>query len=294
MLDTDIRGFYDAISHEWLMKFIEHRIADKRVVRHVRKWLKAGVLEDGERKVVDKGSPQGGSASPLLANLYLHYTLDLWARQWRRRHATGQMIIVRYVDDFIVGFERRGDAERFGRELAERLRRFDLELHPEKTRLIEFGRFAAVRRDSRGAGRPKTFDFLGFTHYCGKTRKGRFKVKRLSSGERMRRKLKGISRELFRHMHASISQQGGWLKRVVSGWYQYHAVPFNFRALSRFYYEVFRRWFKVLRRRSQRGRRLSWDRMARIARRWLPRPRILHPHPTDRLRVITRGRSPVR
>lgn len=294
VLDADIRGFFDAISHEWLVKFVEHRIGDKRVIRHVKKWLKAGVMEDGTWRESEQGSPQGGSISPLLANVYLHYVLDLWVAQWRRRHAKGDMIIVRYADDFIVGFQHRADAERFQRELAERLRHFELELHPEKTRLIEFGRFAEKNQDRRGGPRPPTFEFLGFAHYCGKNRKGGFTVKRRSSSKRMQRTLVKISKELRRRWCMAVSEQGAWLRRVVQGWLQYHAVPHNYAALSRFHHEVGQRWFKALRRRSQRGSRLKWQRMARLIARWLPRPRILHPYPYERLRVRTRGRSPVR
>ncbi len=293
VLDADIRGFFDSMSHEWLEKFVEHRISDKRVVRHLKKWLKAGVLEDGRLTHAEKGSPQGGSISPLLANIYLHYVLDLWVQQWRRRHSGGDMVIVRYADDFIVGFEHRTDAERFLEELTERFRQFCLELNPDKTRLIEFGRFAAERRNKRGGGKPDTFDFLGFTHYVGKTRQGHFRVKRRTAGKRMREKLKDISRELRRRMHLPIPEQGRWLRSVVNGWFRYYAVPFNFDALNRFRHQVARRWNKALRRRSQRGQ-MPWTRFERLRAKWLPRPRILHPYPSERLVVITRGRSPVR
>jgi len=295
VLDADIRGFFDAISHEWLLKFVEHRIADQRVIRHIKKWLKAGVLEDGSWSQAEKGSPQGGSASPLLANIYMHYVLDLWVGQWRRRHARGDVRIVRFADDFIVGFQHRGEAKRFRRELEERLRQFGLELHPEKTRLIRFGRFARDGQDRRsGGGKPPTFEFLGFTHICGRNEKGGFTIKRRSSSQRMRRMLVAISKGLRRRWSRPVPAQGAWLRRVVQGWFQYHAVPHNYTALSRFHWEVGQRWFRALRRRSQRGYRLKWSRMERLIVRWLPRPRILHPYPYERMRVKTQGRSPVR
>ncbi len=293
VLDADIRGFFDSMTHEWLEKFVGHRIADKRVVRHLKKWLNAGVLEDGHLKHSKSGSPQGGSISPLLGNIYLHYVLDLWAQQWRRRQSGGDMIIVRYADDFLVGFEHRQDAERFLAELAERFRHFGLELHPDKTRLIEFGRFAAERRDKRGAGKPETFDFLGFTHYVGKTKDGHFRVKRRTAGRRLRAKLKDIGRELRRRSHLPIPEQGRWLRSVLLGWYRYFAVPLNSDALSRFRHHVCGRWIRALRRRSQRHR-MTWSRFERACTKWLPRPRIMHPYPSERLAVITRGRSPVR
>lgn len=294
VLDVDVRAFFDSISHEWLEKFISHRITDKRVLRHVKKWLKAGVLEEGEWKETTKGSPQGGSVSPLLANVYLHYVFDLWADLWRSQRAKGDVIIVRFADDVIVGFEHREDAERFQEELAERLRKFDLELHPDKTRLIRFGRSAHRDHRDGGGGKPGTFEFLGFVHICGTTRKGGFTVKRRSSAKRMRRTLLRIKEELLRRWHLPIRDQGLWLKKVVRGWFGYHGVPFNIDALSRFRHEVVRRWFWALRRRSQRGKRLTWSRFYRYVEWWLPRPKIVHPFPIQRLRVTTRGRSPVR
>jgi len=294
VLDCDIRAFFDSISHEWLEKFISHRIADKRVLRHVKKWLKAGVLEEGEWKETTKGSPQGGSVSPLLANVYLHYVFDLWADLWRSQRAKGDVIIVRFADDVIVGFEHREDAERFRDELAQRLRKFDLELHPEKTRLIRFGRTAARDHDGSGGSKPGTFEFLGFTHISGKTRKGCFTVKRRSSSKRMQRTLTRIMEKILRRWQLPIREQGEWLGKVVNGWFQYHAVPFNYEALSRFRHEVVQRWLRALRRRSQRGHRLTWQRFLRYVEWWIPRPRILHPFPKQRLRVTTQGRSPVR
>lgn len=286
VLDADIRGFFDAMDHEWLLRFVEHRIGDKRLLRLIRKWLKAGVMEDGKWTASREGVPQGATISPLLANLYLHYVVDLWAHQWRSRHARGDIIIVRYADDFVVGFQYRGDAERFQRELTQRLARFSLELHPEKTRLLEFGRFAARDRDRRGCGKPETFDFLGFTHMCSTTRGGRFIVKRKTSRKRLRAKLKQVKQALMRHRHRSIPAQGRWLRAVVQGYFNYHAVPLNMATLVRFRWEICRHWRRALRRRSQKHR-MTWRRFTKIAARWLPTPRIIHPWPMQRLRVIT-------
>lgn len=286
VLDADISGFFDAIDHECLIKFIEHRIADKRVVRHIKKWLNAGVLEDGDLKHVDEGTPQGGSISPLLANVYLHYVLDLWADQWRRKQGRGDVIIVRYADDFVVGFQNRADAEDFVAELQERMSSFNLTLHPGKTRLLEFGRFAASNRKGRGDGKPETFDFLGFTHICGKTRNGRFTVRRQTMRKRMQRKLRELKGELQRRMHLPVREVGKWLRSVLLGYYRYYSVPYNMSSLSAFRYHVIRLWLRTLRRRSQRDR-TAWSRMHRLADQWLPRPRILHPFPGQRLRVTT-------
>jgi len=293
VLDADIRGFFDAIDHEWLVKFIAHRIADRRVIRHIVKWLKAGVMEEGKRLATTEGTPQGGSVSPLLANIYLHYALDLWMGQWRRRRARGDVIFVRYADDFVLGFQYRSDAEKFAGELRERLRRFNLELHDDKTRLIEFGRFAAQDRKRRGLGKPAIFNFLGFTHICGKTQKGKFVVWRLTMRKRLHAKLKQIKAELRRRMHLSIPVVGQWLRRILQGHYNYYGVPRNYRAMSTFRHEVSRLWFKTLRRRSQKTR-LNWNRMRRLEKRWLPVPKIRHPYPEQRLHVFTQGRSPVR
>jgi group II intron reverse transcriptase/maturase len=284
VLDADVRGFFDAIVHEWLVKFVEHRIADKRVVRHIKKWLNAGVLEDGEVHRAKEGTPQGGCISPLLANIYLHYALDLWVRSWRRRHASGDVIFVRYADDFVVGFERREEAERFLAELCERLRRFGLELHPTKTRLIEFGRYAVERRQRRGKGKPETFTFLGFTHICGRTRRGRFKVLRQTKGKKLRAKLAELKSEIRRRMHWPISKVGEWLKAVLTGHYRYFGVPGNLPALSKFRYEVARLWYRTLRRRSQKTT-ITWAVMGRLERQWLPLPRVMHAYPNQRLRV---------
>ena len=288
VLDADIRGYFDAIDHDWMLRFLEHRIADRRILRLIRKWLKAGVLEDGQWSATSAGTPQGAVISPLLANVYLHYVLDLWVKWWRSRRARGDLIIVRYADDFVIGFQHRSDAERFRGELQDRLQKFGLELHPEKTRLIEFGRYAESNRQQRGAGKPETLDFLGLTHYCSRTRHGRFVIKRRSSKKRMRAKLAQIKGELRHRMHASRDELGCWLRSVVRGWFQYHAVPFNRASLDQFRTQVIRLWHFTLRRRSQKGRRAwTWDRMQRLARHWLPPPRILHPHPSERLLVPT-------
>ena len=293
VLDADIRGFFDAISHEWLVKFMGHRIGDRRVIRHIRKWLKAGVMEEGKLKPIEEGTPQGGSVSPLLANIYLHYTLDLWADQWRHRHAKGEVIIVRYADDVVFGFQYRSEAEKFLEALRSRLGRFNLQLHDDKTRLIEFGRFAEKSRRRKGKGKPDTFDFLGFTHICGLNRNGKFIVLRHSIRKRVRAKLKEIKRELRRRMHASIPNLGKWLRAILRGHYNYYGVPRNGRAMNAFRYFLGRLWFRTLRRRSQKTR-INWERMQRIIKRWLPYPTIRHPYPEQRLRVFTQGRSPVR
>jgi RNA-directed DNA polymerase len=284
VLDADIRSFFDTLDHECLIKFIEHRIADPRVIRHVRKWLNAGVLEQGGWREQEEGVPQGGSVSPLLANIYLHYVLDLWAEQWRRRQAHGDMVIVRYADDFVIGFQNLAEATRFLEELKERFRKFGLELHPDKTRILEFGRYASERRAKRGERRPETFDFLGFTHCCGKTRQGAFRVLRLTMGKRLRAKLNQVKAELRRRMHQSTAEVGSWLASVVSGHHHYYGVPGNDRRLRAFNYRVFGHWWSAINRRSQKGR-ISLERMTRIATRWLPPPRTHHPYPTERLIV---------
>ena len=284
ILDADIRSFFDEISQEWLIRFLEHRIGDRRIIRLVLKWLKAGVLEDGVVSVNARGTGQGSVISPLLANIYLHYVFDLWAVRWRRREATGDMIIVRYADDFIVGFQHESDARRFLDEMRERLQEFALSLHPEKTRLIEFGRFAAERCKRRGLGKPETFNFLGFTFICGKTRAGKFQVKRKTRRDRMRAKLRMIKEEMWRRMHQPIPAQGEWLWHVVRGYFNYHAVPTNFRALVEFRTEIAKRWHRVLTRRSE-WTKLNWARMKRLIDEWLPKPRILHPWPDKRFAV---------
>lgn len=279
VLDLDVRGFFDNVSHEWLEKFVEHRIADRRIIRLIQKWLKAGVSEEGEWAETKVGTPQGAVVSPLLANVYLHYVFDLWVNQWRRKWAQGDMIVVRYADDAVLGFEHRKDAEAFLEQLRERMRKFGLELHSEKTRLIEFGRFAEDNRKRRGEGKPETFDFLGFTHICGKTRKGGwFTIKRQTIKKRLRSKLQAVRQELRKRWHERIAETGDWLRSVVQGYFNYHAVPGNFVALQTFRREVARAWLAALRRRSQRHR-LPWERFRSIIDRYLPLPRILHPEP---------------
>jgi group II intron reverse transcriptase/maturase len=287
VLDLDIRGFFDAIDHGWLVKFVEHRIADQRVVRLIQKWLNAGVLEDGTRTWSEKGTPQGGSASPLLSNVYLHYAFDLWAQDWRRKQARGDVIIVRFADDIVVGFQYRADAERFRGELEERFRKFNLELHPEKTRLLEFGPFAADNRHKRGEGKPETFDFLGFTHICVKKRSnGMFTVLRQTIRRRLQAKLNEVKAELLRRMHDPVPEVGQWLSSVVGGHVRYYGVPSNGPALNTFRFQVGRLWHRALSRRSQNGRVL-WERMRRLIDRWLPPARVCHPYPLRRLGVIT-------
>ncbi len=286
VLDADIRGFFEAIDHGWLVKFVEHRIADRRVVRLIQKWLTAGVLENGTRTWREDGTPQGGSISPLLANVYLHYVFDLWAQRWRKTQAHGDVIVVRYADDFIVGFQSRADAERFRTELRERFAKFGLELHPEKTRLLEFGAFAAEDRQRAGKGKPETFNFLGFTHICGKKRNGRFTVVRQTIRARLQAKLREVKAELRRRMHAPIPEVGRWLRTVVDGHLRYYGVPMNGRALFTFCFQVSRLWHRTLRRRGQ-TRRLTWERMRRLVERWLPPPRVTHPYPLRRLGVVT-------
>jgi len=281
VLDADIRDFFGQLDRVWLRKFLGHRIADERVLRLFDKWLAAGVIEDGDWAQTEVGSPQGASASPLLANVYLHYVLDLWVDWWRSRFAHGDVIIVRWADDFIVGFEHRDDAERFLAELRERFAKFGLELHPDKTRLIEFGRNAARTRSVRGAGKPETFDFLGLTHICARSKTGRFWLKRITIKKRMRAKLTAVKVEMRRRRHLPIPVQGAWLASVVRGHQAYYAVPGNYEAVNEFRTQIARAWLKALRRRSQRHR-LTWVRMNRIVTRWLPRTSILHPFPNER------------
>ncbi len=286
VLDADIRDFFGQLDHSWLRKFLEHRIADKRVLRLIDKWLVAGVIEDGNWSATEEGSPQGASVSPLLANVYLHYVLDLWVDWWRRRRAHGDVIIVRFADDFTIGFEHEQDAQRFLVELRERFARFGLELHPDKTRLIEFGRHAAGRRRARGLGKPETFDFLGFTHICGKTKDGRFWLRRITISKRMRAKLREVNDQLKRRRHQPIPVQGQWLAAVVRGHLAYYAVPGNTDAVAAFRTQVMRHWYQALRRRSQRTQ-TTWERMSRIATRWLPPARVMHPFPAARLAART-------
>ena len=282
VLDADIRGFFDNLSHEWAIKFVEHRVADPRILRLIQKWLKAGVSEDGQWSESKVGTPQGAVVSPLLANVYLHYVFDLWVEAWRKKVARGDVIVVRYADDLVVGFESRAEADRFLELFRERLAKFGLELHAEKTRLIEFGRYAEQNRKRRGEGKPKTFTFLGFTHYCGKRRSdGSFIVWRKTAKKRMVAKLRALKAELIRRKHDPSAQVGEWLKKVVQGYYQYHAVPGNMTQLSTFRHRLCRLWRAVLNRRSQRGPR-PWQRLSPLLERWIPFPRVLHPYPQAR------------
>ena len=294
ILDCDVQSFFDKVSREWLIRFVEHRIGDRRIVRLISKWLTAGVLEDGCLIESEEGTPQGAVISPLLANIYLHYVYDLWARQWRKRCATGDMIVVRYADDSIVGFEHRHEAEQFLADLKVRLACFGLNLHPDKTRLIEFGRFAIANRRPQGRGKPESFTFLGFTHYCATRRNGSgFVLGRKPMAKRMRTKLREIKEKLMATRHEGIDGQGQWLAQVLRGWMAYYAVPMSGSALSAFRHHMIERWHGALMRRSQR-RRLTWTRMKKVADRYLPFPRILHPWPEQRFLVTIQGKSPVR
>ena len=281
ILDADIKAFFDRVNHDWLIRFVEHRIGDPRMIRLIRKWLKVGVLEDGKVTPGELGTGQGSVISPLLANVYLHYVLDLWAEQWRGRNAVGDMVIVRYADDVVVGFQYEADARHFQEDMGRRLQEFALTLHPEKTRLIEFGRNAADNRARRGLGKPETFNFLGLTHICGRSRRGRFLLRRHTRRDRARVKLRQIKDGLHQRMHQAIPEQGSWLKQVVNGFFGYHAVPTNGAALSAFRYNVMDLWRRTLRRRSQKDS-FTWERIARLAEHWLPRPLIRHPWPRDR------------
>jgi group II intron reverse transcriptase/maturase len=285
VLDADIRGFFDHLDHEWLLRFVGHRLSDTRMLRLIAKWLKAGVMEEGRWSETEVGTPQGGVISPMLANIYLHYALDLWVEKWRKNKARGEVYIVRYADDFVMGFQYKSDAEQMLCALRERLEKFGLELHQGKTRLIEFGRFAADNRARRKEAKPETFDFLGFTHICARQRSnGSFTVWRKSMSKRIRKKLVELSDQLKRNCHDPIVEQGKHLRAVLRGWYNYHAVPTNTAALARFRWEVGRLWFKALRRRSQKARRMTWKTMAKLIASWLPLPRIVHPWPNQRFR----------
>jgi group II intron reverse transcriptase/maturase len=293
VLDADVRDFFGQLDHVRLGELLRHRIADERVLRLIGKWLTVGVVEDGAWTDSDLGSPQGASVSPLLANVYLHYVFDEWADQWRRTRASGDVVIVRFADDFVVGFEDEGEARAFWADLREQFAEFGLELHPDKTRLIEFGRNADWKRRRRGLGKPETFDFLGFTHIGARSRRGRFWVKRITIAKRMRAKLAEVKDQLRRRRHDPVPEQGAWLRSVLQGHANYYAVPGNFDAVNAFRTQITRHWYKTLRRRSQKTR-LTWARMGRLATRWLPPVRVLHPFPNQRLIVTTQGRSPVR
>ena len=281
ILDADIRGFFDHLSHEWMVRFLEHRIADQRILRLIQRWLKAGVSEEGEWSETTIGTPQGAVVSPLLANIYLHYVFDLWVEAWRKKKANGDVVVVRFADDLVAGFQHRADAERFLREFAERLAKFGLELHPDKTRLIEFGRFAQANRQARGEGKPESFAFLGFTHSCGINGNGRFTIWRQTVRQRLEAKLQQVKQTLRARRHEPVPLVGEWLGRVLRGYYQYHAVPGNQRSLNKFRERVSRYWWQTLNRRSQKGRVIA-ERVNRLFQRWLPRPSVLHPYPNVR------------
>jgi group II intron reverse transcriptase/maturase len=284
ILDADIRAFFDTVSHEWLMRFLELRIGDRRVLRLIRKWLRAGIMDGTTFSATTQGTPQGSVISPLLSNVYLHYVFDLWADQWRRRHAHGNVVIVRYADDSVVGFEHERDATRFLSELRERLERFALQVHSEKTRIVEFGRYAAERRERRGLGKPETFTFLGFVHICGTSSNGKYLLLRRTRRDRLRATLRSIKERLRRRMHDPIPDIGRWLQSIVRGYFAYHAIPTNYSSLSAFRHHLIAIWRKTLRHRSQRDGS-TWARMYDLAARWLPEPRITHPWPHDRFAV---------
>jgi group II intron reverse transcriptase/maturase len=293
VLDADLRDFFGSLEHDQLNRFVEHRIGDKRVVRLIQQWLGAGVLEDGAWTRSETGTPQGGSISPLAANVYMHYVFDLWVQRWRRTAAWGEVIIVRYLDDFIVGFEYRRDAERFLEALRERLGQVGLRLHPDKTRLLEFGRYAAQNRQERGEGKPETFQFLGFVHSCGRTGKGEFMVHRHTAPDRLRAKLKEVKGELKRRRHDPVPEVGKWLGSVVRGHCCYYGIPGNWRAIKRFRDEANRQWHRAVSRRSQKGP-VRWERMRRWIQRFIPRARVVHPSSSVMFAVMTQGKSPIR
>jgi RNA-directed DNA polymerase len=285
VLDVDIRRFYDSLDHEWLMKFVGHRVTDQRILRLLRKFLRAGVSEDGEWSKTVVGTPQGAVISSLLANVFLHYALDLWVEQWRSRHARGGVYIVRYADDVVMGFQYRSDAEQFQTELKERLAKFSLEMHEGKTKLIEFGRFAIENRKEHGEGKPETFDFLGFTHICARKKNGSFTIYRKTITKRLRDKIKKVREILLRKRHRPVSEQGAWLRAVMQGHFNYYGVPGNRKALDTFRKQIQRSWLQALRRRSQKARSLTWERMKKLIGTWLPTARVVHPYPNQRLCV---------
>ena len=286
VLDADIKSFFDTINHAWLMEFLERRIADPRMLRLIRKWLRAGVSEDGELSRTEVGTPQGSVISPLLSNIYLHYVLDQWVTEWRKNKAIGEVIIVRYADDFVMGFQYRREAERFLGEMKERFDQYGLEIYREKTRLIEFGRFAEANRAEQGEGKPETFDFLGFTHICSRTQKGnRFTIRRKTIAKRLRTKLKEVREAIIRRRHEPVPALGKWLRSVIQGHLNYFAVPGNRKAVDRFRTEINRAWLFALRRRSQKSRNLTWDRIKRLIKTWIPTAKTQHPYPNQRLCV---------
>ena len=293
ILDADIRSFFDEVSQQWLERFVSHRIGDPRIIRLIQKWLKAGVMEDGKWSDTETGTPQGSVISPLLANIYLHYVFDLWVDVWRKKCARGEVIVLRYADDIVLGFQWDTDADRFRKSLEQRLGKFRLELHPEKTRRIEFGRYAEQNRKRRGEGKPETFDFLGFTHISGKNGNGSYAVRRMTIRKRMRKKLQEIKQQLKMRMHDPVPQTGAWLRSVVQGYYNYYAVPGNLDSLGLFRDRVLRYWGQALKRRSQRHR-YAWARRLKLAAQWLPTPRVLHPWPLDRFAATIQDRSRMR
>lgn len=286
VLDADLRSFFDTINHTWLMKFVERRIADPRMLRLIRKWLRAGVSENGEWSKTEVGTPQGSVISPLFSNIYLHYVLDEWVSNWRKKQARGEVIIVRYADDYVMGFQHRGEAERFLSESKERFAYYGLEIHSEKTRLIEFGRFAEENRKRRGLGKPETFDFLKFTHICARTRRNNcFTIRRKTIAKRLQRKLKEVRKEIMRRRHEPVPVQGKWLRSVVQGHLNFFGVPGNQDAVDSFRTQVCRAWLFALRRRSQKGRGLTWERIKRLVLTWLPSAKVQQPYPHQRFRV---------
>jgi len=285
VLDADLSKFYDSLDHEWLMKFVEHRVTDQRILRLLRKFLRAGVSEDGEWSKTEVGTPQGAVISPLLANIYLHYALDQWVKWWRSHHARGEVYIVRYADDFVMGFQYQSDAEQFQAELKERLAKFGLEMHEGKTRLVEFGRFAVGNRKEHGERKPETFDFLGFTHICSKKKNGRFTIYRKTITKRLRAKIKKVRETLLQNRHRPVSEQGAWLKAVMQGHFNYYGVPGNRKALDTFRKQIQRSWLQALRSRSQKALSLTWERMKKLIRTWLPTAKVVHPYPEQRLCV---------
>ena len=285
VLDADISKFYDSLDHEWLMKFVGHRVSDPRMLRLLRKFLRAGVSEDGEWSKTVVGTPQGAVISSLMANLFLHYALDLWVKQWCGRHARGEVHLVRYSDDFVMGFQYRSDAEQFQTELKERLSKFSLEMHEGKTKLIEFGRFAIGNRKKYEEGKPETFDFLGFTHICSKKKNGRFTIYRKTITKRPRDKVKKVRETLLRKRHRPVSEQGAWLRAVMQGHFNYYGVPGNRKALDTFRKQIQLSWLQALRRRSHKAQSLTWERMKKLITVWLPTARTVHPYPNQRLCV---------
>ena len=295
VVDLDIQGYFDHIQHDWMVRFLGHRVADKRIIRLIRKWLKAGVMDGNQWQQTEEGCPQGSVIAPLLSNIYLHYVFDLWMQHRYRKKMRGQSVVVRFADDIVACFEHEDEAKGFMAELSERLTLFGLSMHPDKTRLLEFGRRAAIRRKRAGLPKPETFDFLGFTHIASRNSLGRFTIRRITIAKRQRRKLHELKRELRRRFNRPVPETGLWLRQVLQGYYQYFAVPNNLSSMSQFHYQLSRLWFKALRRRSQKAaKRMNWDLFNRLARKWLPTPRVVHPWPNVRFAATTQGKSRVR